>query len=325
MGYPTSGVSDRLTTWTAIALLTGTGLWAAETPADLDDAEVFPPELFPGIETQPSDRIFWEGLAAVYPGRVLLKAPEPAELLHSGPMKETQITPALVYRRPYLVQQACLSALEEVKPTQQLILDLRFLDTQVEDLPFLADFTSSLSRADTSAPIVTTEGSFPTAADFEVARTAPVEFGGRRPVFVLVNRRTRGPIEAMLAGLQAQEAVLLIGEPTGGRTGVYSSYRGNGPDAPEVFLLKGEVRPGGGESLIPLGAQPAIRVEVDPADEVAAWTRHNEGAPLESLYSAELFGGEGGEGGEETVDRTLETALRVVSALQVLEGSPIQR
>ncbi|MGF1448006.1 MAG: hypothetical protein ACFB20_01165 [Opitutales bacterium] len=316
----------RLTLTTAFALLATGALPGAETPAELDDAAVFPPALFPGIAAQPSDRIFWEGLAAVYPGRVLLKKPEPAEPLHSGALKQTAIAPTLVYRRPFGVQQASRSALTDLKPTQQLILDLRYFDTQVEDMPFLADFVSSLSRPSSAEPVVAVEGNYPTAADFEVAREAPVSFGGKRPVFVLVNRRTRGPIEAMLAGLQAQEAVLLIGEATAGRTGSFESYRGNGPEAPEVFLLRGELRPGTGESLIPGGAQPAIRVAVDPADEIAAWSRHNEGAALDSLYSAELFRNDAAEADEnEAVDQTLETALRVISALQVLEGSPIRQ
>ncbi|MGF1483742.1 MAG: hypothetical protein ACFBZ8_05205 [Opitutales bacterium] len=291
---------------------------ATQTPAELDDPAVFPPALFPGVAAQPSDRIFWEGMAAVYPGRVLLEAPTTSEPLYFAEVKSEAITDTLIYRRPYSIQQASRTALKDLQKGQRLILDLRFIETTVEDLPHIGDFITTVS-IDQQGAALDQIGTFPAASDFEIARTAPEIFGGLHPVYVLVNERTRGPLEAALASLQAQQAVLLIGKPTGGRTGVYRSYRGNGPEAPEVYLLKGELKTKGGESLIPGGVAPAIKVDITASDDLAAWMRYNEGEALNLLYSARLFDGENEENGADVI---LETALRVVSALQVLEGLP---
>jgi hypothetical protein len=97
----------------------------------------------------------------------------------------------------------------------------------------------------------------------------------RTRALVLVNHGTSGPIEAMLADLQARGAVLLVGANTAGNTAVHAPVKGN----PRWWSITGEIQPGEKAlTLVGTGATPGARVHVSPQTEFLAWRRIENGA-----------------------------------------------
>ncbi|MDR3228407.1 MAG: hypothetical protein LBT53_03195 [Puniceicoccales bacterium] len=77
-------------------------------------------------------------------------------------------------------------------------------------------------------------------------------------VIILVNGGTSGPIEAMLADLQARGRVLLVGLPTAGNTLCYTPLEKH----PGWWSVSGEVRSAVADhSLAGIGAEPSVRVK----------------------------------------------------------------
>ena len=98
-------------------------------------------------------------------------------------------------------------------------------------------------------------------------------------ILALVNERTSGPMEAVLAELQAGRHLMTIGRPTSGRTASYRSI----PGFPGWYAISGEIRPASAQSLVGTGLRPFIRVETDDEDERIAYDGFDPDRPLTVL------------------------------------------
>jgi hypothetical protein len=254
-------------------------------------------------------------MAALYPGRILLEEPPERPPPMGEGVRTSRIAGNVHYARLYRPPELS-EALGSVSDDATLVLDLRYVASASTDATALAGFAAALGED--LANLLEWTGAYPMPAPKRPETAEP--FAGRAPLFVLVNGKTAGPLEAVLDGLQRRNRVLLIGAPTAGRTGAFAPFEGNGL---EVLRLVGEIRAAGGSSLIPDGVEPAIAVRADAEDELSAYLSHENGTALDELYSATLFGGDADEGGNgQPRDATLQRALQVVAALEVLQGLP---
>lgn len=300
---------------------------AFELPDDflLQNEDVFAPEFFPRLEQQNPERVFFEGLVTLYPGRVLNHSPE---ILRPAAKREplVEILPrGIRYVRVYDLEQS-LQILAESTDSPALIWDFRYL---------YAPYAVSKSLLTMMAPI----GFEPPAKLQKVghfsdghSRTSgpgpgPIEPDGATrvnyPAIVLVNAQTRGPVEAALDALQRNQAIMTIGTHTAGLTGSYKPA----PHVEGFWVIQGEVRASGGPSLLGAGLSPEVSVNVSPEADFVGYQLLETGYDAADVLKIELPDVDTGadDEAEEALrpgDPVMQRAVEIIIALQVLGKLP---
>ncbi len=240
---------------------------------------IFHPEFFPEAGTLTYEDLFLAGLASRFPNRVHREPPE----IEPGASREPHVADlfdGLVYVRVRNLETA-LPVLEERLAQSALVIDLRNVHAEREAVLELGALLALNERAN----LALIEFSGSETGELRTMRLPLESSRARRPlqpVFVLTNGRTAGPIEALLAELQAGGQIISVGMATAGKTGSFHRVL----DDPALYVLSGELRPASGGSLLESGFVPAVRLDVPDGDDRRAYRALEEGKPLEKLISA---------------------------------------
>jgi hypothetical protein len=247
---------------------------------NLEDEFLFPPTFFPGIETLPDHRMVLEGLAALYPGKILKNLPSESGQKVQMP-KIHNIPRGITYARVYHLN-GDLSVLTKHIDDPALIIDLRFVDSELDDSLAFGRMLGLRSQVR-----LETRGRYrnPPLLPSELVMEPPSEATHREaPILILTNRGTTGPLEAVLDAIQAQNEIITIGESTGGQTGRYHKIEVD----PPYYVIAGEIRAAGGRSLVHHGFRPEIEVPVEPARDYRAYYALERGIHMQRLISFDL-------------------------------------
>lgn len=293
----------------------------AGTPAE----PALPADLYPQLKDKSDADIRLAGIAALCPGRLLREEPKVArsavpELRRT---RVAELPRGGAYLRLYALDA---DAVRERAGKVPLVVDCRYLATGPEELEACLKLGSALAGG--PAPKLAVRGEYPTSSpDSGVPQSAIRD--PQPPVLVLVNRRTAGPLEAVLGALQSDGKVFLVGGDTAGGTGAYKPLAGHSG----WWALSGEIFPEGGVSLVGVGVAPKFPVKVAPEAEFLAWQLVERGAPLSGVLRRESLGKtgsaskdgdvpNGGKPSAEATDPALQRAQEVLAALQVLGALP---
>jgi hypothetical protein len=247
---------------------------------NLEDEILFPPSFFPGIETLPDHLIMLEGLAALYPGKILKELP-----LESGqevrPPKIEPLPRGITYARVYHLS-GDLSGLIERIDDAPLIIDLRFVDSDLENALAFGRLLGLHMPVRLEA-----RGNYLTppmqVSDLVIEKTDTPQ-SRDMPILILTNDGTTGPLEAVLDAVQAQNEIITVGTPTGGHTGRYHEIAVD----PPYYVIAGEIRAAGRSSLVHHGFRPEIDVPVDSARDYRAYYAFERGVEISRLINYDL-------------------------------------
>lgn len=332
--------SGKSTALLAAALMAATpGLSQTGDQISVQNRNLFPSELFPSIETHSSAEVLLAGMQALYPKRVL-RGEAGEENGEPAPARVLPLATGGLYIRVYRLESA-LAEIERNLPAHTLFVDLRYADSDLQSALRLGSLLAAKEEV-----LLEAVGRYPSTNGSTALRAVPSGLrNSERPVFILTNGQTSGPVEAVLHELKDSGAVISVGRPTAGGTG---SYRPIG-SVPDYRVLEGEIRPAGGPSLIESGFQPAILIPGNPPRDREVYALLDEGADLDSLVSPAVAksrydeaslvrdfdqglprqlsgrsGGpdEGSEPAEPAVDLDLQRAVQIFQALQALGRIP---
>lgn len=291
-----------------------TGAFAAE----------FSPELFPGLAGKSAEDIRLAGIAALNPGRLVNEAPKVVRPLvaESRKTRAAELPRGGAYLRLYTLDT---SSVRERAGKTPLVVDCRYLATGPEDRDACLALGGALAGG--GLPKLAVRGDYPAPT----LPSAGVAEPAKAPVLVIVNRLTSGPLEAVLAALQADGKIFLIGGPTAGETGVFKPLA----NPAGRWAISGEIFPEGGASLVGVGVTPKFPVKVSPEEEFLSWQLVERGSPLAGVLRRDSIGktesattpakdSESGNGKStahaDATDPALQRAQDVLAALQVLGG-----
>ncbi len=268
--------------------------------------------LYPGLREKSTDDIILAGLAALYPGRILQTppiVPTPA----TAEKKPFQVTLSgnVAYWRFYQISSALPAPATQPR---MLIVDLRYLQTGPEQTIDCLNFSFQIFG---TIPRLKALGNYPLpAASFASAESTP----GR--IVVLVNHKTAGPIESVLADLQARGKIILIGTASAGQTASYQPIE----KQPGWWCVSGEIQPETQPgSHVGIGVIPQIRVEVSPENDLLAWQWLERGAPPESLLRHKTprdrsVSDQSAPEENPGTDIVLQRGYDILAALQIVEN-----
>ena len=310
-------------------------LAAVSLPPGVDD-----PQLFPGAANRDPVEIQLAGLAALYPGRVLHRAPYgPIEGNLGRLPKVVDLPRNVTYLRAYNLDDKTRKQIGDLlakQPLTAFIIDLRYVFADATDSENLAEV---LAKAGLACGAMNGLGALATSP----LVLPPLE--NDKPslplVLAMVNGQTSGPLEAWLEAFQEREGVLLVGTATAGQPGKYDNRVEGHPD---YYLLTGELQPESGP-ITGTGLKPRFVVDVKPEQDYVAWSKVESGADISTMLrrdrvilAAAMAPTPAPAAGtaapapiapasttpttvEETADLTLQRALDVVAAMQVLHPS----
>jgi hypothetical protein len=270
--------------------------------------------LFPSLSQYDDDAIRLHGLAQLFPGRVLFEDPQLATTTESRVAARVEDLPrAIKYIRLYRLDEA-QPVLAEYQTHPALILDFRFLKSEQAAVEILDGFTATQWTER-----LTTVGSVP-AGLVESSDDSTTQRD--TPVIVLCNRETAGPFEASLHQLQQTGAIIAVGESTAGRTGFYEQTAHN------AWILNGELRPDSETSLVGVGFQPRIQLDVDAEENYLSYHLYEAGTNIVQLLRQENHDEPESHDtiGNDSVliepDRILQRGVDIIAALQTLQQQP---
>ncbi|MDR2982582.1 MAG: hypothetical protein LBV12_10100 [Puniceicoccales bacterium] len=312
--------------WLALAAMVAS-LSPVSAGISLKDTERFPVELYPGINDKTQDEVMLAGMAVLYPGRVtrtplVVTATDSARKPVSA-MLHNQIA----YIRCYGSDASLYTPAAGAKG---VIVDLRYFGTSPETVSACVALCRKISG---TSPVVKGLGDYPVPAaePLKVDDTA-----APARVVVLVNKGTAGPIEPMLADLQAKGKVILVGTATAGATARYRQL-----DATSGWwTISGELCTGESKrSLVGSGVLPKVQVAVSAENDLLAWHWIERGvSPLVILRLSQSNGnngsaekknnaaaseGDAGQSSSDSVtgtDLVLQRGYDILAALQVMES-----
>lgn len=260
------------------ALLACTLLRADEgsVPPLLHDRGIFPSELFPGVDELDESELLLEALQNHFPGRVLDESP-PLPLENDGEPTGREGDSGVSYIRVGNLG-AALPRIERNLNESVLLVDLRFVHGAMEDSIALGSLLAGDAALGFDLIGQYARGSEFAETDRLVVSTETAPSPGAT-VLVLINGLTSGALEAVLAELQANNRVLTIGTRSAGLTATYRRI----PAHPGWFAVNGEIRPESTGSLVGIGLDPAIQVDVDPDDETVAYADFDPDRPLNTI------------------------------------------
>lgn len=248
----------------------------ASVPPLLHDRGIFPIELFPGVDQLDESELLLEALQIHFPGRVLDESP-PRPIENTGEPTGREGDSGVSYVRVGNLG-AALPWIERNRSESVLLIDLRFVHGTLDDSVALGSLLAGPSEL--SFDLI---GGYADASGLEETDRLTVSTDAAQPgestVIVLINELTSGALEAVLAELQAKRRILIIGSHTEGLTATYRRI----PGYPGWFAVSGEIRPASTESLIGIGLEPDIPVEVDPDDEAVAYAVFDPEQPLGTI------------------------------------------
>ena len=271
-------------------------------------------KLFPGFEDYSDEAIRLHGLAELFPSRVVFEDPKLVTSTESRVASRVDDLPrAIKYIRLYRLDEA-EAVLAEFQAHPALILDFRFLKSEhaaIETLGCLApeQWTDGL----------TTVGTVPEdLIEPSISAATPRD----TPAIVLCNRETAGPFEAILHKLQESGAIIAVGEPTAGRTGFYEKTEHG------AWILNGEIRPDSDTSLVGVGFQPRIQLELDAEENYLSYHLYEAGTTMTQLLRKENATGSESKQeikGDRVIiepDRILQRGVDIIAALKILQQQP---
>lgn len=296
-----------------------------ESPNIIDE---LPAQFFPGLKETPADKIYLQGLMSVYPGRILDKAPEKESTNSTREPLVEELPRGITYLRVYDIASS-REALNASSGLEALIIDLRYVSGTLGDAQALlmhfqdgADL-HELQRIPKQAP---------TTDDPEMAMRSTVEkyepFSPLTKPIVLFNHRTRGAIESALEALLREGRIMTVGTQTAGNTGSFKPM----PGAKGFWVIESEVKATDGPSLLGVGLEPEVAVDVTPEQDFTGYQLLETGYSAEAILRAQLPSLSGDEAQEEdeaneenkrAVDPILQRAVEVVIALQILGKLPM--
>ena len=270
--------------------------------------------LFPSLSDYSDEAIRLHGLAQLFPGRVLFEDPKLDTTTASRVATRVEDLPrAIKYIRLYRLDEA-KAVLAEHHTHPALILDFRFLKSEQAAVDTFDTFTTSQALQS-----LTTVGSVPAdLIKFSDGSTAQRD----TPVIVLCNRETAGPFEAVLHQLQQSGTIIAVGEPTAGRTGFYKKT------AHDAWMLNGELRPDNDTSLVGVGFEPRIQLEIDAEENYLSYHLYEAGTDIAQLLKQEdridVESQEPLESDSVLIepDRILQRGVDIIAALQILQQQP---
>lgn len=157
------------------------------------------------------------------------------------------------------------AAMQVVAHTDALIIDLRNngggSDTVALVASYLFDERKPLSGI-YDRPANTTR------QNFTLPYVPGAKFGGTKPVYVLISKRTFSAAEALAYDLQALERATIVGEPSGGGAHPFN-YRRIHPHFVLWSVTEKSVNPITGKNWQGVGVQPDVRIDSARALECA--------------------------------------------------------
>lgn len=273
--------------------------------------------LFPALDNYDSEEIRLHGLAALYPGRVLFQDPSLSLNTASEPRDAARVENLprdITYIRVYRLEQA-QAVLRAQQQQPALIIDFRYLKSELAAVDILDVFERNACLRG-----LTTTGQVPEQLIATTSRSDASKAPQRRiPAIVLCNRETAGPFEASLERLQRAGSIIVVGEPSAGRTGFYRKTKY------QAWILHGEIRPDAKTSLVGTGVQPRIHITTSAEDNYSSYHRYEAGTSLVHLLrdanqpSTEPDNQEPLAIDNIGPDRVLQRGVDIITALQVLE------
>jgi hypothetical protein len=157
------------------------------------------------------------------------------------------------------------AAMQVVAHTDALVIDLRRngggMDTVSLVASYLFDEQQPLSG-------IYNRPTGKTKQNFTQPYVPGARFGGSKPVYVLISKRTFSAAEALAYDLQALERAVIIGEPSGGGAHPFT-YRRIHPHFVLWSVVEKSVNPITGKNWQGVGVQPDVRVDPEQALEKA--------------------------------------------------------
>lgn len=270
--------------------------------------------LFPSLSQYDDEAIRLHGLAQLFPGRVLFEDPQLATTTESRVAARVEDLPrAIKYIRLYRLDET-QPVLAEYQTHPALILDFRFLKSEQAAVEILDGFTATQWTERLTIVGSVPAGLVESSDDSTTQRDTPV--------IVLCNRETAGPFEASLHQLQQTGAIIAVGESTAGRTGFYEQTAHN------AWILNGELRPDSETSLVGVGFQPRIQLDVDAEENYLSYHLYEAGTNIVQLLRQENHDELESHDtiGNDSVliepDRILQRGVDIIAALQTLQQQP---
>jgi hypothetical protein len=271
--------------------------------------------LFPSLSDYSAETIRLHGLATLFPGRVLFEDPKLNTTTESRVATRVEDLPrGIKYIRLYRLDEAA-AVLAEHQAHPTLILDFRFLKSELAAANTLGTFAMG-QQIDKLTTIGSTPDSLIQADDSSLIAQRDT------PVIVLCNRETAGPFEAVLHQLQQTGAIIAVGEATAGRTGFYQQTK------QQAWLLNGELRPDSDTSLVGIGFEPRILLEIDAEENYLSYHLYEAGTSIAQLLRQENHTeAESHQTLEDDniliePDRILQCGVDIIAALQILQQQP---
>jgi hypothetical protein len=252
----------------------------------LQDPNLFPSELFPGLDELDESELLLGSLKQHYPGRVLDQSPPEFQEQAGDPIVQLG-TGGVTYIR-VLNLSAALPAIEESLSGSIALIDFRYVSASVE--PSLNLGSTLVGPGNLKLEIIGDYGveSGIGSTDLLTIRSND-SATGPAVVIVLTNGMTSGPLEPVLSELQAAHRIIGIGMRTAGRTATYQSI----PGYPDWYTISGEIRSGADGSLVDSGFTPAILVEATAEEDLAGYEGFDPNrrlsATLEQAMEKERF------------------------------------
>ncbi|MEZ5278175.1 MAG: hypothetical protein R3F07_17470 [Opitutaceae bacterium] len=247
----------------------------------LSDPDLFPAELFPGLEQLNESDLLLEGLHQHYPNR-LLDHPPPELIPTEGDPLLREKDGGVDYVRVRGLSTA-LPSIQAALDEPVALIDLRYVHADLETAIALGALLARNDRL-----VLDLIGDYATVAGMEATdrltvQTEPAD-SSTSLVIVLVNEETGGPLEAVLAELQSRHRILSIGRTTAGLTATYRPL----PGFPGWHAISGEIRPASLGSLVGIGLQPSIPVDAEAATEKEAYDRFDPEKPLQTVLEQSI-------------------------------------
>jgi hypothetical protein len=282
---------------------------------NLADRSLFPPELYPGLERHSPDDLLLAGMAAQYPGRLTRTPPAPPP----APLRARDaLTAALPNNIEYIRYRANDNGAIPAPSARLLLIDLRYFATGADSLASCVRLCENFAG---TLPRFNLVGDYPSEGAKEITGkiTPPAPDTPARHIVVLVNHGTAGPVEALLADLQARGKIILAGTPTAGRTANLTPLKNHAG----WWRITGEIQPAADpRSLVGAGVTPRVRVPVQPDIELLAWQRVENGdsPPRALLRDADSSPSKENTAQERSSDPALRRGHDLLVALQIMNG-----
>jgi hypothetical protein len=278
-------VASFIGCWLLLAILSF-GDTVEQPVALLQDPNLFPSELFPGLDELDESELLLESLMQHYPGRVLDRSP-PEFREQTGDPIILSDTGVITYIR-VLDLSAALPAIEESLSGSIALIDFRFVSAAVE--PSLNLGSILVGPGKLTLEIIGDYGVESGIGDTDLLTIRSDDSAAEQAVvIVLTNGMTSGPLEPVLSELQAARRIIGIGMRTAGRTATYQSI----PSYPDWYTISGEIRSDADGSLVDCGFTPAILVDATAEEDLAGYQGFDPGrrlsATLEQAMEKERF------------------------------------